>query len=459
MTSSSTSASARIMSVPAVLAGAVGLGAFGAFGPAAAAAEPTTEQLMQQIEQLQNKVQQLEAKQQQALSARDVDATVESVLRDAERRSKLLQMEGFTAGYNKGKFVIQDAAGNWVLNPYLQFQFRNVTNYREDGGGAGDDDIQHGFEVRRMKFGFKGNAVTPDLTYNFRWEADQDGGGVTLEDAWVQYMLNDSMAVKAGQWKDNVFHEETMSSGKQLAVDRSLVNELLGGGATDYVQGVSFLYLPEDMPFRAEVALHDGLNTDNTNFLEKTGGALGIAPNFGVSARVEYKVMGDWKAYDDFSAMGNTEQLLVIGGGVNYSQDGSEYALLHTVDAQFEMDNGLGVYAAFLGVSRDLGGALDSLYDWGALVQAGYMLNDQWEVFARYDYTSLDDDTVAPGDEDSFNEFTLGANWYVGGGHNCKLTADVTFLPDGAPSDVEGIGVLAGDENQIILRAQFQLLL
>src|SRR5689334_11942156 len=83
---------------------------------AAAAEDPSYEDLKQQLQQLQARIEQLETQQHQ-LSTKDVDATVERVLKDADKRSQLLQMEGFTAGYQKGKgFLIQDAAGNWVLH-------------------------------------------------------------------------------------------------------------------------------------------------------------------------------------------------------------------------------------------------------------------------------------------------------------------------------------------------------
>ncbi len=304
----------KYMTLPAMVAGALGVGAVGSV---AGAAEPTTDELMKQIEQLQSKVQQLEVKQERQLDARDVDATVDRVLKDAERRSQLMQVEGFTAGYDDG-FKIRSADGNFLINPYFQFQFRNTTNYSDgravfdtDGDVIGfddDEDIQNGFEVRRMKFGFRGNAFTPDLTYNFRWETQEQGGGVTLEEATVQYQFADDMAVRIGQWKDDWTHEETVSSSRQLAADRSLLNELLGGGQTDYVQGVMLVFNPQDSAWRASVAYHDGANTDNTDWQEGGGGVTGVAgPNFGVSGRVDYKFSGDWRSYDDFSAMNNDD--------------------------------------------------------------------------------------------------------------------------------------------------------
>ena len=451
----------KYMTLPAMVAGALGVGAVGSV---ARAAEPTTDELMKQIEQLQSKVQQLETTQEKALNAKDVDATIDRVLRDAEKRSQLMQMEGFTAGYDNG-FKLRSADGNFLMQIYTQFQFRNTTNFTDgravfdtDGDIIGFDDsedVQNGFEVRRMKFGFKGNAFTPDLTYNFRWETAENGGGVTLEEATVQYQFSDQMAVRAGQWKDDWTHEETTSSSRQLAADRSLLNELLGGGLTDYVQGVMLVFNPADSAWRANVAYHDGANSDNTDWQEGGGGnSVTGGPNFGVSGRVEYKFSGDWKSYDDFSAMNNTENMLVVGAGVDFTQSGDNDIWFHTVDVQWENASGLALYAAYVANWADTDP--DDVYNWGGLGQVGYMFNDTTEVFGRVDYTNFDFDTGTG--EDDFWEATVGLNYYWRG-HAAKFTVDFTWLFDGSPTDVTGIGVLASDDDEFILRAQFQLLL
>jgi hypothetical protein len=404
------------------------------------------------------------------MNAKDVDATVEAVLRDADKRSQLLQMEGFTAGWTRDKgFTVQSADGNWRLNPYFQFQFRAVQNWRHsepvfdtDGDLLGfdeDDDSQFGFEIRRMKFGFRGNAFSPNLTYDFRWETFENSGVVTLENATIKYQFADQWAFMVGQFKDNVFHEETTSSGKQLAVDRSMVNEVLGGGQTDYVQGVALIYGSRDNPVRGQLAFHDGLNTDNTNWTEHQGGALALAPNWGVSARAEFKVMGDWVSYDDFTAMGNKSDLLVIGAGFDITEDGNNYACLHTIDAQWENTAGLSVYVAYYAICSNFEGTIGSAYDCGGIAQVGYMINPEWEAFGRYGYMDISQDGPVQTPESSYHELTVGANWYVGGGHDCKVTIDATWLCKGAPFDIEGIGYLASDKQEFIIRGQFQLLL
>jgi hypothetical protein len=478
----------------AAVAGAIAM----SMGGVAFAAEPTTAELMQQIQDLQSKVQEMETKQQNQLTTADVNATVESVLRDADKQSKLLAMEGFTAGWSDGHFVLQSSDGNFKLMPMLSLQIRNVTNFRDSGKqpNNGNDDTQNGFEINHADLEFAGNAFTPNLTYMFRWTSGEhslscnnDGtttdftpgsgssgsssssGTLVLEDAWVRYQWSDTLAIRVGQFKDPVWHEENVSFKHQLAVDRSLVNELLGGGNTDYVQGIMLQYDTSNM--HAEVGYHDGYNTDNTNFTD-VGGNPAIAvmhTDFGIAGRFEYALMGGFKGYDQFTSNGDKDDLLVVGAGFDWTQGNSDDVIFHTVDVQWNPSavRGLSLYAAYLGVYRDVNGnaaaitgETDSYYDWGVLVQAGYMLNSQWEVFGRAGLTELDGDSI-PAVEHDIAEFTAGVNYYLQGApwhHNAKITVDLSWLPEGCPSNQPQIGVLAnGEDDQIVLRGQFQLLL
>src|SRR6185503_7350572 len=103
----------------------------------------------------------------------------------------------------------------------------------------------------------------------------------------------------------------------------------------------------------------------------------------------------------------------------------------------------------------DDGGSDASRFDWGGLVQAGYLLNPSWEIFGRYDVTVLDDDFVTG--EDVFNEFTFGVNYFLGENgaalHRAKITVDFIYLPNGAPSNQTGVDVLAngnGDDEFVL---------
>jgi hypothetical protein len=455
----------RRRSLPAVVAGVLLVLVAGS----APAAEPTQQELLNELQALRAKVEKLEAAQTQQsnrLTAAEVDAVVRNVLEDADQRSQLFQVQGFTAGHNKGRFTIQSEDGNFVLQPLFQLQLRYVVNYREedaDNSIDGNAATEDGFEVSRMKLILEGNVFSPDTKYKFQWGTNRSGGSFVLEEAYVTQKLNfaPDFFIKAGQFKDPTFHEEVVFSRRQLAVDRSLANEVLAGGQTDWVQGVGVLWDDglEGLPLRGEIGYTDGPNTDNTNFVDGGGSpAFGAdSPDFGIHGRVEYLVLGDWRDYDDFSAMNNVQDLLVVGGGAFYTQAGDSNVIFHTVDAQYEM-NKLGMYAAFYGVYSDNTAGGDSAYDVGGVAQVGYTLDKKWEPFARYSLVSLD--SGGPDSDDNYHEFTAGVNYYMHG-HAAKFTLDVTYLPDGVPSDQSQIGELDPDADgeQFVFRGQFQLVL
>lgn len=439
--------SSKRRTLPVIMAAAVGAGS-----TLALATEPTVQEMQTQIEALQAQINQLKTTQDQQVSAAAVDATIDQVLADAHRRSQLLQVEGFTAGYSSGKFLIQSADGAFSLNPNFHMQLRHVVNAQEESGGDDDWNVEHGFEIRRMKFGV-GGKLWKNVEYTIVWGSNRNGGGLSLEDAIVDYNFADTpWTIFGGQFKDPVHHEQLVSSKRQLAVDRSLVNSVLGGSNTDRVQGVGITY--DQGPLKATVAFHDGANSDNTNFLDGGNGAAPVddtGADFGVGARVEYLVFGDKKAYSDFTARGTKEDLLVLGAGADWTQNGSGDVFYHTVDAQWENTAGLALYGAYVAAYSEFGD--DDAYDWGAVGQVGYMLNDKWEVFGRYSYVDLEDV------DEELHEITAGVNYYVQG-HSAKFTIDVGYLPNGAGGADTGLGYVdSGDEDQFVLRSQFQLLI
>jgi hypothetical protein len=419
-----------------------------ALAAAARAEEPTSQQLLEQIKQLQAQVERLEAKQKQ--SNADVAATIDQIVRDAEQRSNLLQTSGdILAGREHDKFFIRSADGNFMLSPSFEIQIRNLTNY-ETGG----DSIENGFEIRRMKFRFEGHALTPNLTYAFQWATISSTGTPRLEDAWVRYQFEPGWFVRGGQFKDPLVHEQAVSGRRLLAADRTLLTLALTGSSENYTQGVTLLYDRDKQPWRAEVGFTDGGNSDDTTWRD----APANGTNFGVVGRVEYFARGDRKAYEDFTALNTKNDLLVFGGGADATQGASGTTYLHTLDMQYENTHGCSGYAAFLGRYTDASDG--SAYDWGFVLQGGYLFRPRWEGFARYDFLKFEDEVeFANGaTEDLFHEFTVGVNYYIHG-HSAKFTVDGSYLPNGSPSNQIGLGILSGDDAQFNLRGQFQLLL
>jgi hypothetical protein len=427
--------------------------------PAAFAADDNASQDAR-VRELEAKVAALETKQ--ASNSKDVAATIDSVLRDAERRSQLLQNSAnMGAGFDNGFYI---AAGDaWTFRPGVNFQFWNVTNYRDDSEGDDDDEeMENGFEVHRLELMIGGTAFTKDLTYFFMWDTGNEGGSLTLLDAFVNYMFADAWGFRAGQFNDPVHHENLMDDWKLLAAERSLVDALLGGGVVDRTQGVALVYgnYAADNPVNAIVMFHDGFNQDNTNFQKQ--GPTGS--DFGVAGRLEWKAMGTWDSYADFTAMGNKEDLLALGIAGDWTQFGDTDVFHGTADLQWENAAGLGAYIAGLVQHFDNsdGGTPgvddDDATNWGVLVQANYLFNPAWELFGRVSYIDIDDDIDAGDDE--LSEWTLGLNYYLGNngsaGHRAKVTIDLTYLPDGTP-DITYRGFIGSDDDEWVLRGQFQL--
>jgi hypothetical protein len=430
---------------------------FSLHSPIARAADPSIDELREQIRQLQQRVAQLEQAQNRA-TTQSIEATKQQVARDASAQSQIIPpITSIGAGYHHG-FFIKSSDGNYSLHPGVQFQFRSVTNSRSDG----TDDLENGFEIRRLRLRLEGNLFSPDLTYSFVWDTARTGGTVSLLDGWAMYHFAPIWSVKLGQFRESWTHEGDVPDTSQLAVERSLVDATLGGSLVDRVQGVALVYGAKTSPLRVETTYHDGANSKNTDFRDEIPGPTpSSAPvfdeSFGFGGRVEYKAFGDWLDYRDFTAKGTKQPLLVFGTGFDYTEFGSSDVIRPTVDAQYENPNGFAAYGALNGVVTKTTG--DDRFDWGALLQAGYLVRPAWEIFARYDEIFIDEDFVTG--NNVFPEMTVGVNYYFGPNgdylHRAKFTLDLNYLPQGVPVDVTSIGALAGDGNQFILRAQLTL--
>jgi hypothetical protein len=433
--------------------------------------QPNTKDLMAQIEALKARVSTLQQKQQD-LDTRAIDATVDSVIRDAQRRSNLVDTTGITSGFSMQKgFFISNEDQSFYLHPTLTFQFRGVANYREDGKHGDESDTQAGFAIHRAKFGFDGT-FGKDIAYKFLWQDPTGGSGGTpsLQYGYVQYALarniftNGSvLAVRAGQDKDIVSKEEVTGDVRQLFAERSLANFLLGGGALGpEVQAVNLMYIGNDNPLHAQLALEDGTKTSNTDFQNIVGGAH---VNFGVAGRVDYKLWGDWSAADDLNGAWTKNDLLVVGGGIDFTQADNTNAVRFSADAQWELAHKLVVYGAFYGDYIDFrnlaAGAPTQRNDYGILIEGGYFLTPALQVIARWSGVKLDHDFKV-GNTDRFHEIAAGVNWFLGQdgafGDRAKITFDVTYLPNGSPA-FPGGDFLANPnkKDEWVARVQLQL--
>jgi hypothetical protein len=454
-----------------------------AAGQAQPATRPSSiDSMRSQVATLEAKVASLQTRQE--VSQADISKAVDAILADADAHSAGIYAQQYPSGYDPATgFIVQSADGNFSLHPDLMGQFRYQTAYRlhvpPGGGGAAGgtgDDTKTGFELARLRLSFDGDFVSPLLTYYFQMADDNSagaGGAVSLLDAYVMWRVSaqSPLALKAGQFKDPVWHEANLLPSRLMAVDRSLVNAFLGGGQDDRVEGAAVVYDQSDL--RGQLLFHNGYNSANNPFFARgglgaeVGAGAGLAPtNWGTSGRAELLALGQrqpefdpFSEYDQFTAMGDKQDILVLGSGFDYSESQADKILFYTADAQFNTTNGWSLYAAYLAAYRNLytnhGAGHGSFNDSGFLVQAAYMVGPRLEPFARYDYTHLDGKALPGIPNLNINEITIGANYYLYG-QRAKFTLDASWLPNGSPADVNFLGVLQDDRQEFLLRAQFQ---
>lgn len=121
-------------------------------------------------------------------------------------------------GYKDG-FYLESADGKNTLHLQGRVQARFTYNGRE---GAGDTST---FAIQRGKITFDGNVLEKNLLYKFQMNMatrSANAGLATLEDFYFDWIANEFLGVRFGQFKVPFLMQELVSSGKQEFVDRSL---------------------------------------------------------------------------------------------------------------------------------------------------------------------------------------------------------------------------------------------
>jgi hypothetical protein len=346
-----------------------------------------------------------------------------------------------------------------AVNVGGQIQFRYLLNFRDDAALV--EDMTNGFQTRRTKIWVYGD-VNEEFSYKVQGNFDRDGGSFELEDAYVDYKVNDQSSLRWGQFKLPFLREELVSSAKQLAAERSIMNEVFN---QDRSQGLQWTYAGEN--FRVFAAFSDGLRTANTDFDSDS------EADYAATARFEYMWSGDWKQFDDFTSWKGSPFAGMVGGAFTWQSGGNTHAAPNTTtpdvdlwgftaDVSLEGDS-WNAYGAFVYVSSDppTGSSQD---DFGFVLQGGYAFTDNWEVFGRFD-SIFPDDSAGAGTDEEFNTATVGVNYYViPQSHAAKFTADVCYFLNNptetaiAPTATGSALLPSSEDGQFALRLQFQLL-
>jgi hypothetical protein len=396
----------------------------------------------------------------------------------------------------------------------------------------------YGFELRRVKLGFSGHVIDPGWQYSLTLAYQQyfgsnldpvgaangsnstsgslaDGGGVTggdnfgsgfsLENAYLARDLGAGFSVKFGQFKSPFLREWLVSSRSQLAIERSITTTLF---STGWTQGIELDWSNDSL--RAMISYNDGANNANigsisgTNVFAVTGDNLGVGfAQWAFTGRGEWKPFGSWQQFNDFSSMRGEASGLLLGAAINWQRGGQQDVgntstivtpgsgnaeatfLTWTVDATWEL-GGASLFAAWaMNTAYTVPLGNNSINTYGTIVQGGYFVSNDVELFARWEWMSTastpdnsPQSVNTPSGENinflgAYNSFvnnigTVGFNWYIGGARGLKFTSDfgVSWKPlifqtglfgdniAGAEYREEGVG----GGGQLVARTQLQLL-
>jgi hypothetical protein len=426
------------------------------------ATQPTPQDLLQRVNDLQSQVKDLRSQ------LKDVQATTQP---GPAVQTDIHQPPSLNAGYSLDKgFYIRTDDGNFLLHPWAFIQGRDAYAYQSVSTSNGHQG-QNGLEMPRAKFILDGNVFSRDLTYQLIWATTTNDttGGPDLQDAWGRYHLPGTIfAFEGGNIRNPVDHEQLLFATKSLGPERSIVNSVLLNG-DDIVKG-AMLSAGYDTPgsLRGELAFTGGERNVDTTFQ----GFPSNPATWGLAGRAEWKLFGDWDDYSQFTSLDDKSELLVVGGGTDFTQGGGTSALTHVLDVQYNLPDGLSLYAAYLGryVSNDGGlpntnghpatGAapFGDTYDATARFTAAYVIQRRFEPFFRYEYLHFDAREFSAPTNNDISDITLGANYYFFG-QRVKASFAASYLPQGSPvSSTLGDVLTTHRGQEIILQTQVQLI-
>lgn len=452
--------------------------------------------------------------------ATEIRAIVSDVLADAGMRDSL-QASGATAGWNKdqGGFFLASPSGDFRLNIKGQMQFRWAVNTRDNTGVNSPSPVfkesVSGFENRSTKLSFTGFVVDPSWTFETQLVMNRTPGSISsgaqtfssgnivgsVENLWIQKDFGNGAMLRIGQFKAPFLREELVSSTTQLAVEHTLVSDVF---TAKYGQGIQAEFGGRaGEQWRTQLYFGDGLRANATSVPTAATAAAGsyagsyTTPfntnpvNYALAGRLEYLGAGNWRSMGDFNSYKGDEfgWLLGFGAMAQSIRAANEGALAASatdsmwgITGDFTMNFGgaslfaYGVYRN-VGLAGDVatrgGTTSDHMNQWGAVVQGGFFVSNEVELYARYEIGNTDTDkfrVAEPGiDLESNSLVTLGLNYFIGGNKDIKWTTDVGFaftpigdfnssgadwLQDG--STTAGTG--GTNDGQWVVRTQFQIL-
>ena len=147
--------------------------------------------------------------------------------------------------------------------------------------------------------------------------ADDEQFGTRIYEAWVRQRLTDEFAVKIGLFKIPFTRESLIYEGRQLLVDRSLIDWRLGLGRT---MGIELEYVNDHI--RGLLSYNSGSGALFTRINEKPTPPWAWSKNgmeYSFQGRLEFLMAGEWSQFKQFTSPPGQEfgwMIGIAGGGI-----------------------------------------------------------------------------------------------------------------------------------------------
>jgi hypothetical protein len=468
-------------------------------------------QLQAKDEALKSRVAELESKENNNWLTQErtdqIRAIVQGVLADAKTRGPFGGSTGASVGYDHGFFIQTDDHNfRLAIGGVLQARYEYARHHADDAAfttkplAQGNTENSSGFDIRRARINFTGNAFSPNLFY--RLEGDFYGsatGGFTVTDAYAGYAFNDHLKIRAGAFKTPFTKAEQIYDAN-LQLERSEVNFPFDPQRS---LGLSLFgdILPDHWGY--EINANDGAKTNTLRYVDTSSTVTTITstatPTYNLDnrlafyGRTQYAAGGTENDFtDEADLRADTRPFAwMAGGAVGYESQNSSAAAF----AQSSLPIvGLGSNDSpgFLKAYALNGDLYRGTLDWSAKYQglsintaayfqqinanpfagsatAGLPYNTSKTSFFQQGYSAQVSYMLLPhrfevvgragvlldeGDPNMAEYYTLGANYYLYG-NNAKILADLNYTPEASYTDASTLQI--NNTQEIVLRVQFQL--
>jgi Phosphate-selective porin O and P len=411
-------------------------------------------------------------------------ASAGSLELDRDYASALRADAGARSVLNQGNL------SNIELSVGVRFGYSyNSTN----GNPISDNDTTVGFQTNEALVAIEGD-VTENMHARISFDFGPNDSSSTategvavLEDAYVDWSVNDDLTLRVGQFVPRYSANRSVSEFKMMNTYRSVALESLGN--MSWTQGIEAQFGGDNWDLW--VGFNDGPGTGSTPF---NASPSGTEADYSFNVRFDYYSDSNKARFDDQTSWRGSEAGWRIGAGIMYGSYGNTNPasvvfdsknLFYTIDAAYEGD-GWALRAAFYGSSFDPNISTLSNPDhsnYGFEVGGSVFVSEQWEGFARWDALFVEDGAAEnqTNGEDTFNFIAIGANYYfVPESHAAKFTIEFGAsldetgdLTTGAAGGDTGVGVfgaggsigssgyfqgLPGEDGQIMVSGTMQWL-